>query len=226
MLSSLPWDVTAGVLIAREAGPRPSTTADRPWSYRSTFTICCTPGVADELLPLVQEAVEAADARGRLRPIGLKRIDPDLLGQARDLAQVAGPEPVPGDVEGPAATPSFTATSTGSPPPMPTPIPANSESPAPCSSTGAKCGLVHFQLPLVGQQDRRLRGSRYEDVRRALLAEPASDVERSPADLWSSAVHRATRSSSLTLRKSTPPRSAAVSGSPLRSASDQAAVRP
>jgi myo-inositol-1(or 4)-monophosphatase len=61
MLSSLPWDVTAGVLIAREAGAEAFDHGGDPWTPQSEFTICCTPGLVDELLPLVQEAVEAAD---------------------------------------------------------------------------------------------------------------------------------------------------------------------
>ena len=61
MLSSLPWDVTAGVLIAREAGAEAFDHGGAQWTPDSEFTICCTPGLVDELLPLVQEAVEAAD---------------------------------------------------------------------------------------------------------------------------------------------------------------------
>ena len=62
MLSSQPWDVTAGVLIAEEAGARAFDHGGSPWSPTSEFTICCTPGLVDELLPLVQEAAEAAEA--------------------------------------------------------------------------------------------------------------------------------------------------------------------
>ena len=36
MLSSLPWDVTAGVLIAREAGAEAFDQGGSSWSYRST----------------------------------------------------------------------------------------------------------------------------------------------------------------------------------------------
>jgi myo-inositol-1(or 4)-monophosphatase len=61
MLSSLPWDVTAGVLIAREAGAEAFDHGGAPWTPHSEFTICCTPGLMDELLPLLQEAVEAVD---------------------------------------------------------------------------------------------------------------------------------------------------------------------
>lgn len=61
MLSNLPWDVTAGVLIAREAGAEAFDHDGSPWSPHSAFTICCTPGLAGELLPIVQEAVDAAD---------------------------------------------------------------------------------------------------------------------------------------------------------------------
>jgi myo-inositol-1(or 4)-monophosphatase len=60
MLSNLPWDVTAGVLIAREAGAEAFDHDGSPWSPHSEFTICCTPGLSGELLPLVQEAVDAA----------------------------------------------------------------------------------------------------------------------------------------------------------------------
>ena len=62
MLSSLPWDVSAGVLIAQEAGAEAFDHGGSPWSPNAEFTICCTPGLVGELLPLVQEAVEAAGA--------------------------------------------------------------------------------------------------------------------------------------------------------------------
>lgn len=60
MLSSLPWDVSAGVLIAREAGAEAFDHGGSPWTPNATFTICCTPGLVGELLPLVQEAVAVA----------------------------------------------------------------------------------------------------------------------------------------------------------------------
>jgi myo-inositol-1(or 4)-monophosphatase len=62
MLSSHPWDVAAGVLIAKEAGAEAFDHGGEPWTPRADFTICCTPGLVDELLALVQEAVEAARA--------------------------------------------------------------------------------------------------------------------------------------------------------------------
>lgn len=61
MLSSLPWDVAAGVLIAQEAGAEAFDHGGEPWTPHSVFTVCCTPGLEDELLPLVQESVEAAE---------------------------------------------------------------------------------------------------------------------------------------------------------------------
>lgn len=61
MLSNLPWDVTAGVLIAREAGAEAFDHDGSAWSPHAAFTICCTPGLAGELMPIVQEAVDAAD---------------------------------------------------------------------------------------------------------------------------------------------------------------------
>ena len=60
MLSSRPWDVAAGVLIAREAGALAFDHGGRPWTDRSRFTICCAPALAEELLPLVQRATELA----------------------------------------------------------------------------------------------------------------------------------------------------------------------
>jgi myo-inositol-1(or 4)-monophosphatase len=60
MLSSQPWDVTAGVLIAREAGAEAFDHDGEPWRPQAEFTISCTPGLVDELLPVVQEAVAAA----------------------------------------------------------------------------------------------------------------------------------------------------------------------
>ncbi|MGA8218019.1 MAG: inositol monophosphatase [Solirubrobacterales bacterium] len=62
MLSSLPWDVTAGVLIAQEAGAEAFDHGGDPWTPHAEFTICCTPGLVDELLPLVQEAAAAAES--------------------------------------------------------------------------------------------------------------------------------------------------------------------
>jgi myo-inositol-1(or 4)-monophosphatase len=60
-LSNLPWDVTAGVLIAREAGAQVFDHDGSAWTPDSTFTIGATPGLVAELMPIVQEAVGAAD---------------------------------------------------------------------------------------------------------------------------------------------------------------------
>jgi myo-inositol-1(or 4)-monophosphatase len=60
MLSNLPWDVTAGVLIAREAGAEAFDYDGSPWSAEAAFTIAATPGLTNELLPIVQDAVAAA----------------------------------------------------------------------------------------------------------------------------------------------------------------------
>ncbi len=62
MLSNLPWDVAAGVLIAGEAGAEMFDRDGSPWSPHSAFTIGATPGLVAELLPIVQEAVEAAES--------------------------------------------------------------------------------------------------------------------------------------------------------------------
>jgi myo-inositol-1(or 4)-monophosphatase len=68
MLSSLPWDVTAGVLIAREAGAQALDEHGAAWSYRSKVTICSTPDIAPELQSIVQAAVEEADRAAESAP--------------------------------------------------------------------------------------------------------------------------------------------------------------
>ncbi len=100
MLSSLPWDVTAGVLIAREAGAEAFDHGGSPWTPQAEFTICCTPGLVDELLPTGSGGGRSGGGFATcLQLIERQRIHPDLLGKPRHLAHVARPEPVTGDVE-------------------------------------------------------------------------------------------------------------------------------
>jgi myo-inositol-1(or 4)-monophosphatase len=54
MLSNLPWDVSAGVLLVREAGGEVYDLDGSDYSIGSTFTIASTPPLKDPLLTLIQ----------------------------------------------------------------------------------------------------------------------------------------------------------------------------
>lgn len=60
MLSNLPWDVSAGALIAREAGARVYDGDGTEHTPASRFTIASTEALRPRLLEIVAEAVEAA----------------------------------------------------------------------------------------------------------------------------------------------------------------------
>jgi myo-inositol-1(or 4)-monophosphatase len=57
MLSNLPWDVSAGVLLVREAGGEVYDLDGSPYSIGSTFTIASTTELKRPLLGLIQEAL-------------------------------------------------------------------------------------------------------------------------------------------------------------------------
>ena len=57
MLSNLPWDVSAGVLLVREAGGEVYDLDGSPYSPESTFTIASTPSLRKPLLAVVQGAL-------------------------------------------------------------------------------------------------------------------------------------------------------------------------
>jgi myo-inositol-1(or 4)-monophosphatase len=57
MLSNLPWDVSAGVLVVQEAGGEVYDLDGSPYSPDSTFTIASTPSLSEPLLAVVQEAL-------------------------------------------------------------------------------------------------------------------------------------------------------------------------
>lgn len=57
MLSNLPWDVSAGVLLAREAGGEVYDLDGSDYSIGSTFTIASTAQLKRPLLTLIQEAL-------------------------------------------------------------------------------------------------------------------------------------------------------------------------
>ncbi len=57
MLSNLPWDVSAGVLLVQEAGGKAYDLDGSAYSPGSTFTIASTPGLKDPLAAIVQGAL-------------------------------------------------------------------------------------------------------------------------------------------------------------------------
>lgn len=57
MFSNKPWDTSAGSVIAREAGAVVVDVDGSPHDLDSSATILLAPGIADELLPLIQQAV-------------------------------------------------------------------------------------------------------------------------------------------------------------------------
>jgi myo-inositol-1(or 4)-monophosphatase len=61
MLGNKPWDTAAGVAIAREAGAIVVDLDGSPHTAKSQATIAMTPGIAEELLPLVQGAAESIE---------------------------------------------------------------------------------------------------------------------------------------------------------------------
>ena len=60
MLSNLPWDVSGGVLLVREAGGAVFDLDGSPHTPRSRCTIACSPGLRDPLLELISGIPEAA----------------------------------------------------------------------------------------------------------------------------------------------------------------------
>jgi myo-inositol-1(or 4)-monophosphatase len=62
MLSNLPWDVSAGVLLVREAGGEVYDLDGSPYSPESTFTIASTPTLKKPLLAIVQGALAERSA--------------------------------------------------------------------------------------------------------------------------------------------------------------------
>lgn len=59
MLSNLPWDVAAGALLVREAGGEAYDYDGSAYSSRSLFTLASVPGIAADLLTIVEESIEA-----------------------------------------------------------------------------------------------------------------------------------------------------------------------
>jgi myo-inositol-1(or 4)-monophosphatase len=60
MLTNLPWDVSAGALLAHEAGADVYDHDGSPYGPSASFAIASPPGVRGELLALVREAISAA----------------------------------------------------------------------------------------------------------------------------------------------------------------------
>lgn len=62
MLSNLPWDVSGGVLLVREAGGFVFDRDGTPHSPSSEYTLASAPGLVDPLVELVEEATAAGRA--------------------------------------------------------------------------------------------------------------------------------------------------------------------
>jgi myo-inositol-1(or 4)-monophosphatase len=59
MLSNLPWDVSGGVLLVREAGGVVFDRDGEPHTVSSQYTLASTPGLVDPLVTLVGRAITA-----------------------------------------------------------------------------------------------------------------------------------------------------------------------
>jgi myo-inositol-1(or 4)-monophosphatase len=84
-LGNKPWDTSAGVLIAREAGAAVTDANGRPHDLNSAATIAAAPALISQLIPLIQAADLTApqDAQtGNTSPY--KALD-NILSQARCL---------------------------------------------------------------------------------------------------------------------------------------------
>lgn len=62
ILSNHPWDTSAGVVIAREAGAYVVSASGAPHDIDSGETIAVTPGLLSEILPLIQESSTLNDS--------------------------------------------------------------------------------------------------------------------------------------------------------------------
>ncbi|MFN8164060.1 MAG: inositol monophosphatase family protein [Solirubrobacterales bacterium] len=62
MLSNLPWDVIAGVLLVREAGGEAYDYDGSPYSPHSAFTLASVPRIASNLLAVVDDSIAAVEA--------------------------------------------------------------------------------------------------------------------------------------------------------------------
>ena len=61
MLSNNPWDTTAGVAIARQAGALVTDLEGQPHNVASDATVAAAPGIADDLLALVSAAMKSVE---------------------------------------------------------------------------------------------------------------------------------------------------------------------
>lgn len=63
MFSNLPWDVTAGLLLVREAGGSVFDHDGRDHDTHSSFTLAAIPSLVEPLCQIVQDAMRPAHAR-------------------------------------------------------------------------------------------------------------------------------------------------------------------
>ena len=71
MLSNLPWDVSGGILLVREAGGVVFDFDGTPHTPAARCTVASTPGLEDALLALIEAVPEAGAYVGSTaRPAG------------------------------------------------------------------------------------------------------------------------------------------------------------
>jgi beta-phosphoglucomutase-like phosphatase (HAD superfamily) len=66
--SNHPWDMAAGIIIAREAGAAVTDADGTPHTMTSAATIAAAPALISQLVPLIQTASQGATASGDDRP--------------------------------------------------------------------------------------------------------------------------------------------------------------
>jgi myo-inositol-1(or 4)-monophosphatase len=84
-LGNKPWDIAAGVLIAREAGATVTDANGRPHDLNSATTIAAAPALISQLIPLIQAADLAAPQDGQAGFAAPYKTLDEILSQARHL---------------------------------------------------------------------------------------------------------------------------------------------
>src|SRR5712691_6240892 len=83
--SNKPWDASAGVLIAREAGATVTDAHGRPHDLNSAATIAAAPPLISQLIPLIQAADLATPQDNQIGFASPHKALDEILSQARHL---------------------------------------------------------------------------------------------------------------------------------------------
>ncbi len=84
-LSNKPWDTSAGVLIAREAGATVTDAHGRPHDLNSAATIAAAPPLISQLIPLIQAADLTTPQDSQIGFASPHKALDEILSQARHL---------------------------------------------------------------------------------------------------------------------------------------------